>query len=168
MRISNHEAGGDSGWDDLVRLQSEYQARLTEETLRYLRGVQAAFSPRAPGTVVQTAGVQVRVSGLPGSRVDVKFSVENRQRVHTTVVPAISLMINDEGWTWYPRAEPSPAALVLAPQDVVTVSMSVELPAELPPGVFRGSIILQGFLPDPMPLQITVGAAAEQAPEGDR
>lgn len=156
MRISNDESTGDSGWTELVRLQSEYQSRLAEETLRYLRGVQAAFSPRAPGTVVQATGARLRVVGAPSGHVDVEVSVENRQRVYTTVAPAITSMTNDDGWTWYPKAEARPVAMLLAPDEVAAVSIRVQLPTELSPGVFRGSLILQGFVREPIPLEIVV------------
>lgn len=156
MRIGNEEPIGDGGWNDLVRLQSQYQARLAEETLRYLRGVQAAVTPRAPGTVVRPGGVRLTAEGAPGEDVELSVTVENRQRVHSTVAPALSPLSDEEGWTWYPQARVEPAAILLAPDETVTVRLMVRLPSGLPSGAFRGGLLLHGFLLDPVPVRIDV------------
>ena len=58
MRVSNdpERGGGPSGaFAEMFRLQAEFQSRLAEETLRYLRRLQGAVVPSAPGTVVVPA-----------------------------------------------------------------------------------------------------------------
>src|SRR5262249_57752815 len=57
VRITNEgpESSGEGSLAELLRLQAEFQAHLAEETLRYLRAVQATLAPRSPGTVVQPA-----------------------------------------------------------------------------------------------------------------
>ena len=50
--------GNDPEWDSkspmagLLKLQTEFYTRLTEETLKYLRHIQAASLPSTPGTVL--------------------------------------------------------------------------------------------------------------------
>src|SRR4051812_22383044 len=112
MPITNDDPAGDGLWGGLFPPQAEFQARLTEETLKYLRSVQAAFSPRAPGTVIQASGVRLRSEAAPGAEVDLEVTVENRQRVHTSVAPALTPLVSDDGWTWYPRAQLEPGALL--------------------------------------------------------
>jgi hypothetical protein len=160
MPITNEDPPGDGLWGGLFRLQSEFQARLTEETLRYLRSVQATFSPRAPGTVVQASGVRLRSEAWPGGQVDLEVTVENRQRVHTSVAPALTPLVSDDGWTWYPKASVEPPAMLLAPDEARTICVAVQLPAELPVGVFRGSLVLHGFAREGVPVEITVAQPA--------
>ena len=53
MQSPTTPAGGPAArFGELMRLQTEFQARLAEETLRYLRRLQGAAAPAAPGTVV--------------------------------------------------------------------------------------------------------------------
>jgi len=54
-RVSNDSEGSSGPFSELLRLQSDFQARLTEETLRYLRRLQGTLGPTAPGTVVKPA-----------------------------------------------------------------------------------------------------------------
>ena len=163
MQVGNDSSADDSGWGSLLRLQSEYQARLTEETLRYLRGLQAAFSPRTPGTVVQASGLRLSGSGPPGGSVRLDIQVENRQRVHTPVSPSVTPLVGDDGSTWYPIAELEPDAMIIGPGESRDLSIVVQLPAELPAGVFRGSLVLRGFLVEGVPVDITVEGSNEEA-----
>jgi len=158
MQISNDSPTDDGGWAKLITLQSEYQARLTEETLKYLRSLQAAFSPRAPGTVVQSSGQRLTGGGEPGGTVHLEIQVENRQRVHTPVSPAVTPLVGDDGSTWYPVARLEPVAMLIGPDETRSLSLTLELPADLPAGCFRGSLVLQGFLAEGVPIDITVRA----------
>lgn len=159
MQVNNDEPDHDGGLAGLLHLQSQYQARLTEETLKYLRGVQAAFSPRAPGTIVATGGLRLAGTGAAGGQLQLELSVENRQRVHTSVAPSLTPLVSDDGWTWYPTATFDPVALLLAPEEQASLSVSVQLPPEITPGVYRGGLLLLGFLRDSVPVLITVEPA---------
>ena len=168
MQISNEEPPGDGAWSQLIRLQSEYQARLAEETIKYLRGLQAAFIPRAPGTIVQPNGARLTGSAAAGGSVTLHAEIENRQRVHTPVSPAVTPLVSDDGRTWYPVAELEPVAMLIGPDETSELSITLQLPDELAPGTFRGALVLQGFLVEGVPLEITVIAPPDQPDTADR
>jgi hypothetical protein len=148
---------------ELLRLQSEFQARLADETLRYLRRLQGAFAPAAPGTVVRPDGDgELRAAGRPGQRVTLRLEAENRQRVHCLVTPMLTPLVARTGTTWFPAADPSPAATLLAPGEVGTVTVELVLPAELPADVYKGALVLQGFREGGVPVTIDAGAGAAE------
>jgi hypothetical protein len=156
---------------ELLRLQSEFQARLADETLRYLRRLQGAFAPAAPGTVVRPDGDgELRAAGRPGQRVTLRLEAENRQRVHCLVTPMLTPLVARTGTTWFPAADPSPAATLLAPGEVGAVTVELVLPAELPADVYKGALVLQGFREGGVPVTIDAsdGAPAERRPAGTR
>lgn len=147
MRVPNEPGDGTLGaFSELLRLQTEFQTRLAEETLRYLRRLQGAAGPAAPGTVLTPdATLELQATGRPGETVQLTLEVENRQRVHTMVTPMLSPMASASGATWFPAAEPTPASTLLAPEETAALVIKVPLPANLPPGDYRGALLLQGF-----------------------
>jgi len=156
---------------ELLRLQSEFQARLADETLRYLRRLQGAFAPAAPGTVVRPDGDgELRAAGRPGQRVTLRLEAENRQRVHCLVTPMLTPLVARTGTTWFPAADPSPAATLLAPGEVGAVTVELVLPVELPADVYKGALVLQGFREGGVPVTIDAsdGAPAGRRPAGTR
>ena len=49
MRVANKPEEDQPGaFAEFLRLQAEFQARVAEESIRYLRRLQGAFSPAAP------------------------------------------------------------------------------------------------------------------------
>src|SRR2546421_7777319 len=104
MRVSNDSEPSGGAFSDLLRLQAEFQTRLADETLRYLRRLQAVFEPHAPGTVVQPQG-EVTLVGVvrPGSSAVLSVEVENRQRVYATVAASLTPLVSDTGTTWFPE-----------------------------------------------------------------
>src|SRR2546426_1122881 len=52
LHMSNEQGDGGGTFSELLRLQTEFQTRLAEETLNYLRRVQGAAAPASPGTVL--------------------------------------------------------------------------------------------------------------------
>jgi hypothetical protein len=163
MDIDNG-AGPDRGpLDDILRLQAEYSARLTQDTLTYLRSLQAALSPRSPGTVVASDGRRLVGKAEPGGEVDLSVGVENRQRVHATISPALSPLLGDDGTTWYPEVAFVPDAALIAPDGSLTLHCQVTVPEELPPGGYRGSLLLHGFVADGIPVEIGVGEDVDDA-----
>ena len=172
MRVSNdaERTGGPSGaFAEMFRLQSEFQARLAEETLRYLRRLQGAVVPAAPGTVVlPDDALELRAAGTPGGRVEVSLEVENLQRVHSMVTPQLTPLVSAAGVTWFPETGPGADARLVAPNAVERVAIPVAVPAELPEGEYRGALVLQGFRSNSLPVCITVqaaGGASSPAPE---
>jgi hypothetical protein len=167
VRVSNDDASGVAGvFSDLLKLQTEFQARLAEETLTYLRRLQGAAAPAAPGTVlVPDGGVQLTASGAPGASLALSLEIENRQRVHTVVTPMLGPLVSAEGVTWFPAAAPSPPSTLVAPGQVRALSLEVTLPGEIPPGTYRGALVLQGFGGGGVPVAIEVPAPAPPKPK---
>ncbi len=159
MRVPN-DPGQGSGqpWADLLRLQSEFQARLADETLRYLRRLQGALGPATPGTVVvPDPSLELKGAGLPGAALELTLEVENRQRVHCVVTPMLSPLVGEGGTTWFPEADVTPPSLLVAPGEAGSLLFRVKIPAELPLGTYRGTLLLHGFREGGLPVVLTAG-----------
>jgi hypothetical protein len=176
MRVSNDPEGQATGaFADLLRLQSNFQIRMTEETLRYLRALQVALSPVAPTTVVKPiTGKELRAAGAPGQHVELELKLENAQRAYTTATAALTPLVELGGTTWYPVAEPSPPLLLIAPGETATLRVGVTLPTELPAGDYHGALLLQGFRQEGLSLVVKVsrdpavaGAGGSSGPTGE-
>ncbi len=145
---------------ELLRLQTEFQGRMAEETLRYLRRMQGLFEPHAPGTVIQPEQPEpLRASGTPGGSAAWTVEAENRQRVHTVLAPALTPLVADDGTTWVPEAEVVPAVGLLAPNETVKVTVVASLPAHLPIGEYRGLLVLRGLRSGGIPVVVVVDEA---------
>jgi hypothetical protein len=162
VRVPNDPAGSPGNpLSELVRLQTEFQARLAEETISYLRRLQGAAAPASPGTVVMPDGDgTLQAAAKPGGSAALELEIENRQRVHCMVTPALGQLVAASGVTWMPAAEATPPSLLVAPEQVATIALGVAVPPELPPDVYRGMLLLQGFRQGGIPVAITVEAAA--------
>ena len=161
--------GNDPEWEikspmaGLLKLQTEFYTRLTEETLKYLRHIQGASLPAIPGTVLlPREGLQLEASGAPGETVEIELEIENRQRVHCVVTPMLSPFIHTAGATWFPSAVHQ-ASLLLAPEQIDTLKIQLPLPSGIPYGVFRGALLLQGFRENGILVAITVTPAGPPA-----
>jgi hypothetical protein len=145
---------------DLLRLQTEFQARLAEETVRYLRRLQGAGMPAAPGTVLRhDEANEVKATGAPGGSAALRLELENRQRVHSIVTPLLEPLVAD-GITWFPAVEPPPGSTLVPPGETRPVALAVQIPGDLPPGTYRGALVLQGFRDGAVPVALTVAAPA--------
>jgi hypothetical protein len=165
VRISNEPGGAEQGpWSELLRLQSEFQSRLADETLRYLRRLQGALGPAVPGTVVVPEGPErLHAEGPPGGRVEMTLNIENRQRVHSMTSAMLSPLVGSGGATWFPEVELTPPSLLVAPGEVGTLAIAIRLPAELPPDTYRGSLLLHGFKEGGLPVSVAVIETAAKA-----
>jgi hypothetical protein len=162
MRVLN-DPGGDPGGalSELLRLQGQFQARLAEETISYLRRLQGAAAPNAPGTVLlPEAGTVVEGSGTRGGAVKIALEVENRQRVHCMVTPLLGPLVDAAGVTWNPAARAAPPSQLVGPGEVARLELTVDLPQELPAGMYRGALLLQGFRDGGVPVAIAAAEAA--------
>jgi hypothetical protein len=170
MRVINDpgpEAAG-GAFAELLRLQGEFQARLADETLRYLRRLQAMTGPSNPGTVVRAAdGEQLEASAQTGERVEFALEVENRQKAYGSVAPALTPLLGDDGTSWFPAAEVRPPSTLIPPAEVVEIVVSVDVPEQVPAGRYRGALLLQGFRQDALPVVIKVQASDEPVREGE-
>jgi len=154
---SESEIGG--AFAELLRIQTEFQTRLTEETLTHLRRLQGAAMPVAPTTVLMPGGVsELSAAGSPGTPIKLELELENRQRVYCIVTPMLSPLVENSGITWFPSV--APMTLLLAPDEIAPLSISTVLPAEMPVGVYRGALMLQGFRAAAIAVSIQVERAA--------
>ncbi|MCI0390633.1 MAG: hypothetical protein MOB07_17950 [Acidobacteria bacterium] len=167
MRVPNEPGDGNLGaFSELLRLQTEFQTRLAEETLRYLRRLQGASAPATPGTVLMPGSmVELQAAGRPGETVELTLEVENRQRAHSVVTPMLSPMASAAGATWFPAADPSPASMLLAPEEVATLTIRLALPDNLPVGAYRGALLLQGFREGAIAVVINVRSSSAPKPK---
>lgn len=167
MKISNDpEEERNRPFGELFRLQTEFQARLADETLRYLRRLQGAAAPASPGTVViPDAGSELKSSGSAGASAELKLEIQNLQRVHCTANPMLSPLVSASGTTWFAESESTPVSLLVAPGATAQMQIRVPIPAQLPGGVYRGCLMLHGFRDGALPVVIEVSAPAREAPE---
>ena len=168
MRVSN-EPGGPAGptgaFAEMFRLQADFQARLAEETLRYLRRLQGAVVPAAPGTVVMPGqDSELRATATPGAQAELTLEVENLQRVHCMVTPQLTPLVAATGVTWFPSVESATASKLVPPGAVEVLRIGIAVPPELPHGEYRGALLLQGFRQNSLPVVVTVRGASPEKP----
>ena len=46
--------------------------------------------------------------------------------------------------------------MIIGPGESKDLSVTLQLPNEIPPGVFRGSLVFRGFLVEGVPVEITI------------
>lgn len=154
---SDHDAVIEGPYTELMRLQTEFQSRLEAESLRYVRGLQAAVGAIVPGTVLlPNASLEYRAAGAPGSAVQIHLEIENRHDVHCIVIPVVSPLLEASGAVWFPLVEASNLTQLVAPNDVVDVILGLQLPLHLPLGEYHGAVVLHGFRTDAVSLVVTV------------
>jgi hypothetical protein len=158
--------GGSGALAELFRLQTEFSARLADETLRYLRRLQGAVAPAAPGTIVlQDPDLLLSTSGRHGGVADLVVEVENLQRVHCLVRPQLTALVSSDGATWFPEADPSNLSRLVAPGETAELRLQVKVAPAVPAGEYRGALLLEGFRDQGLPVLVTVldGAATSTA-----
>ncbi len=142
---------------EMLRLQSDFQVRMAEETLRYLRRMQGMFEPHAPGTVLQPEQPEPLLAQTHrGETCTLTLDVENRQRVHCVLSPSVTPLVAGDGTTWFPLAESRPTAHLLATDETVTVAVDLSVPDDVPDGEYRGLLVLRGVRPGGVPVVVTV------------
>ncbi|MBX6320840.1 MAG: hypothetical protein IRY94_03345 [Rhodospirillaceae bacterium] len=155
---------------DLLRLQTDFQEKLTATTLAYLRELQGLIGPVVPGTVVDARAVEtLAAAGESGGRAVVEVEIENRQRAYCLVTPMLSPLVSGR-FTWLPRAHAQP--LLIGPDATVRASLAVDIAKETPPGLYRGTVVLYGLRDGAVPLQVEVRVpprpAATERPRTER
>jgi hypothetical protein len=165
VRVTNEPSSRTGGlFSELLRLQTEFQARLADETLRYLRRLQGAAAPMSPGTVVlPDSTAELTATSAPGSTAELRVEVENLQRVHCMVTPMLSPLVSISGATWFPAVEADPATALLAPEEVGTLTFRLPLPENLPCDIYKGVLCLQGFRESGIPVTVTVAMSGRLA-----
>jgi hypothetical protein len=158
--MSNHtEDSSQNPFSEWIRLQMEFQARLADETLRYLRRLQGVWAPVTPGTVLlPESGTELRAEAVPGSSFEVALEVENCQRVYSVAAPVLDPLISSTGTTWYPEADFSPTFALIAPDNTIKFVARVSVPALLPAGTYIGALALRGLRQRAFLLTVSVGS----------
>jgi hypothetical protein len=164
MRVSNEPGGPSGAFAEMFRLQADFQARLAEETLRYLRRLQGSVMPAAPGTVVMPSqDSELRLDAEPGARAELAVEVENLQRVHCMVTPQLTPLVSTAGVTWFPAADPVTISRLIAPNAIERLGVTLAIPQDLPTGEYRGALLLQGFRKNSLPVVVSVRRAEPPA-----
>jgi len=157
MRVTNKAGAAGGAFAELLQLQTDFQARLADETLRYLRQVQGLVGPSSPGTVLSAEpGIEVKASGVRGEATLLTLEVENRQRVYSVVVPCLTQLVSSNGTTWFPMVASGAGSMLVAPGSIALISLSIGVPSHLPPATYKGALILQGFRDDAIPVTIVI------------
>lgn len=162
IRNDNPASGSSEPFADLLRLQTDFQARLADETFRYLRRLHGTLAPGSPGTVVSPReGLLVEGAGAPGARVELGIDIENVQRVHCVVSPQLTPLVGRSGTTWFPACEPAQQTVLVAPAKSERISLIIPVPPALPPDEYRGALLLQGFRDGAIAVRVLVQAPVE-------
>jgi hypothetical protein len=157
VRITNESSEPSDVGAAFLRLQSEFQARLADETLRYLRSIRGLLGPATPGTFVEAdPATVVHGSSAPGGTAELILEVENRQAVHCVVTPAVSPLSCESGTTWFPELANTPASTIVAPGEQTELTLRVPVPENLPAGTYRGALFLQGMRWQGVPIVVTI------------
>ena len=164
VRITNESAEPSDVGAAFLRLQFEFQAKLADETLRYLRSIRGLFGPATPGTFVEAdSATVVQGSSAPGGTLELALEVENRQAVHCVVTPALSSLCSESGTTWFPDVADAPASTLVAPGEEAELTLYVPVPGNLPVGTYRGALFLQGMRWQGVPVVATI--CSQENPE---
>ena len=97
-------------------LQQDFQARLADETLRYLRSLRGLLGRASPGTFLRPQpGLVLQGEGGAGDVTEISFEVENQQQVHVIATPMLTPLVRADGTTWFPEAVAVPVSSLIAP-----------------------------------------------------
>lgn len=159
MRVSNESEEPTRGpFAEFLRLQTDFQARLAEETLRYLRRLQGTIGPSVPGTfVVPADGLEISATGEPGTSVVLQLEIENLQRVHCVVTPQLTALIAANGTTWFPTIAEGSGSKLVAPGAVERIAITLAVPDELPPATYRAALLLPAFREGAVAVKVVIG-----------
>lgn len=164
MKIRNEEQDENKKpFAEVFRLQTEFQSRLADETLRYLRRLQGTAAPASPGTVVvPDKKFELTATAHPATVAEMELEIENLQRVHSTATPSLSPLVSTTGVTWFAECESKPLTLLIPPSSSGSLKLLLSIPETLPIGTYRGCLILYGFQHGALPVTIDVVSKKEE------
>lgn len=166
---------GTSPFEEFLKLQTAFQQNLSQATMNYLRQLQGLVGPVTPGTVVQPVdGLGLALTVTPGGQAKATLTAENRQRVHTLVTPMPTPLVSETGTTWFAQSDIQPPTALLASDETARFAVTLTAPATLPPGIYRGAVLIYGCADGVVPIEVAVGkpgadrppAAARRSPAG--
>lgn len=148
-----------------LRLQQDFTARLTDETLRYLRRLQGALAPITPGTVLLPEnGSNLDARASPGGSFELTVDIHNYQRVHSVAAPSLDPLVSASGTTWYPAADFTPEFSLVPPDESVKFVVRVSVPETLPSATYVGALTFRGFRQSAFRISVNVANAKTAAP----
>ncbi len=157
--LSEPDDRGAASGSELLGLQREFQARLADETLRYMRSLNGLLGPSSPGTVLRSRdNLVIEGSAPPGDVLTLEVDIENGQEVHTFATPMLTSLSSADGTTWFPESIVTPPAALIAPGAVTGIDVRVLVPSDLPHGVYRGGLLLLGIRNGLVAVAVTIGA----------
>ena len=168
MRIQNDTTPGDASepFAELLRMQTDFQARLADETFRYLRRLHGTLGPGSPGTVVAPReGLQLRGRGAPGGELTIALEIENVQRVHCIVSPQLTPVVGRTGTTWFPATSPPHPTFLVPPGGSERVTLRLVVPPDLPVDSYHGALLLQGFRDGAVAVRLDVATPDDSTDE---
>jgi hypothetical protein len=165
MRVSNDAEEPTRGpFAEFLRLQTDFQARLAEETLRYLRRLQGTIGPSVPGTfVIPADGLEIVASGEPGGSVVLELEIENLQRVHCVITPQLTAFVAANGTTWFPTIDEGFGSRLVPPGAVERIAIALSVPEALPPATYRAALLLPAFREGAVAVKVIIGGGDKTA-----
>ncbi len=162
--MTDKPAGASGPFEELLRLQSNFQQKLAEETLNYLRQLQGMVGPVVPGTlVVPKTEHAVSVSACPGERAVLQFEASNRQRVHCLITPMLSPLVDASGTTWFAEAKISPSFKLLPADGRCLFTIELVVPKDISTGNYQGACLLYGYKDGAIPVHVAIRTAAKRS-----
>jgi hypothetical protein len=112
------------------------------------------LGPVAPRSNV-VPGATVKLQGQAGGIASGTCTVRNEQAAAISAVLAPSPLVATNGFVWLPTST-ADAAIVVPARGRREVDISVFVPADLPPGTYRGSLVVLGTLGVDVDLDIVI------------
>ncbi len=120
----------------------------------WLRDLVWLLGPVAPPIGIRSSSTVV-VTAEPGTWTLVSVRVTNRQAASTSIAIEPSPLRTDDGVEWFPEVAARSGSTVRAFEER-TVQITLIVPHDLPPGTYRGSIVVLGLTGDDPDLVVEV------------
>lgn len=121
-----------------------------------MRGLSWLVGPVAPATRARVPDDGCTAAAAPGGSAELTVRVDNGQRAPTPIRLAVGELVGPGGTTWLP-ATTGTTSWLLRPGEVRTITLQLDVPADLPPGTYRGGLLLTGVQDGTTSLRVVVG-----------
>jgi hypothetical protein len=114
------------------------------ELLGWLQGLVWSLGPVAPCVVIAPGDV-VRATITAGGSGVVAVAIRNRQATSVSAVFEPSALRSDDGVVWLPSVLRRSGVTIPATEERL-VEITIGAPPDLPPGIYKGSLVALGFV----------------------